>query len=252
MPPSELEHLSYSSISTYLACGEAWRRKYLLREPTYSTPALVFGSAIHGTIEAHVQGKGDLLSNWSEQWCKAIDGQQVAWGLDTPEQHYNEGVRILSNPQIQYSLAAIKPLAENGIERRVELRVPGVPLPVVGFIDIITEDGIPGDFKTSSKSWTTDRAAGELQPLFYLAALNQAGIEVPGWRFRHYTIVKTKTPKFETFEVAHKPSELFFLFQIIQKFWQAVEREIFPLNPTGWKCDPNYCDFWSRCRGKFA
>jgi len=248
----ELNHLSYSSISSFLACGEAWRRKYVLKEPSYSTPALVFGSAIHGAVEDFVQGKGALLNLWAGAWNKALEGQQVAWGVDTPEQHFNEGVRILSDAQIQYNLSAIKPLAENGIERRVELRVPGVPLPIVGYIDIITQDGVPGDFKTSSKSWSNDRAANELQPLFYLAALNQAGVNVPGWRFRHYTLVKTKQPKFETFETAHKPGELFFLFQMIQRVWQAIEREIFLLEPGSWKCSAAYCDAWSRCRGKYV
>lgn len=246
----EIDHLSYSSISAYLACGEAWRRKYIDHEPTTTTPALVFGTAIHGTVEAYVQGQGDLLGMWGEQWRKATEGQPVAWGLDTPEQHYNEGVRMLSNEQVQYGLSALHPLA-NGIERKVELRVPGVPIPIVGYIDIITEDGIPGDFKTSSKSWTNDRAAGEMQPLFYLAALNQAGVSVPEWKFRHYTFVKLKTPKFETFEVCHKPAELFFLFQMIARVWAGIERGVFPLNPTGWKCAPAYCDAWMNCRGKY-
>lgn len=246
-----LEHLSYSSISTFLACGESWRFKYVDKLPTYSTPALVFGSAIHGAIEGHVQGKGGLLDLWPGSWEKALSGQTVAWGIDTPEQHYNEGIRILSNGDIQRGLAQLKPLAENGIERKVELRVPGVPVPVIGYIDIITEDGIPGDFKTSSKSWSDARAAGELQPLFYLAALNQAGVKVPSWKFRHYTIIKTKTPKFETFEVSHSPKELFYLFRVIQSIWTAISAGVYIVNPSGWKCNPDYCDFWAMCRGKY-
>jgi hypothetical protein len=252
---NELDHLSYSSIALYLSCPEAWRRKYIAGEPTYSSPALVFGSAMHNTVEKHICSDEDLLSLWPGMWSKALEGQEVIWGMDTPEQHFNEGVRILSDAQIQYNLAALKP-GRNGedylIEQKVELRVPGVPVPIVGYIDVITEDGVPGDFKTSSKSWSSDRAAGELQPLFYLAALNQAGKSVAGWKFRHYTIVKTKQPKFQTFEHSHKPAELFFLFEMIQRVWTAIKREVFPLNPSGWKCDPQYCDFWSNCRGKYV
>ena len=240
-----MDHLSYSSISMYLACPESWRRKYIAQEHTVTSPALVFGSAIHGAIEKHVTGEGELLDLWPAAWNKAIEGQQIVYGIETPEQHFNEGIRILSNEQIRYNLACLKPGEDDDgwqIERKVELHVPGVPLPIIGYIDIITEDGIPGDFKTSGKSWTADRAANEMQPLFYLAALNQAGWTVPDWKFRHYTIVKTKTPKFETFEITRKPGEIFFLFQMIRQIWNAIEKEVFPVNPTGWKCDPSYCD----------
>lgn len=252
-----LDHLSYSSISNYLACGEAWRRKYVANEPTFTTPALLFGSAIHNTVEEYVQDKSkNLLDLWSGHWNNQVNSEglprtDILWGVETAEQHYNEGVRILSNEQVLYNLNTLTPLPENGIERKVELRVPGVPVPVIGYIDIITSDGIPGDFKTSSKSWSSDRAAGEMQPLFYLAALNQAGVKVPEWRFRHFTIVKTKTPKFETFDTMHNPGELFFLFQMIQRVWQAINASVYPINPTGWKCSQQYCDFWANCRGRF-
>jgi len=138
------------------------------------------------------------------------------------------------------------------IERKVELRVPGVPIPVIGYIDIIADDGVPGDFKTSAKSWTNGKAADELQPLFYLAALNQAGTTVKDGKFRHYVIVKTKTPKMDVFENTHNMKEIFFLFDLIGRVWDAIEKESFPLNPTSWKCSASYCDFWSSCRGRFV
>jgi hypothetical protein len=249
-----MDHLSYSSISLYLSCPEAWRRKYIVNEITVATPALVFGSAIHATIEKHITGQGELLALWPAEWSKVLENGPVQWGIDTPEQHFNEGVRILNDANVQYNLAAIRPAEdENGpmIECKVELRVPGVPIPIIGYIDVIAQDSIPGDFKTSKQSWNSSKAAGELQPLFYLAALNQAGKTVPDWRFRHYTLVKTRTPKFETFESKRNPAECFFLFQMIGQVWRAIEREVFPPNPTGWKCDPAYCDFYANCRGKY-
>jgi hypothetical protein len=249
----ELDHLSYSSISMFLACGEAWKRKYLLNEPTYATPELAFGTAVHGTVEKHIGEGASLLDTWGAEWHKATEGKEIMWGADTPEQHYNEGLRILGNEQVALSLASIRPLKDGqAIERKVALNVPGVPIPVIGFIDLIAEDGVPGDIKTSAKSWSQERAQGELQSLFYLAALNQAGQPTPGWKFRHYTIVKTKTPKFEMFEHLHSAGELMFLFDLIQLVWGAISAGMFTLNPGSWKCSPNFCDFFSKCRGKYA
>lgn len=248
-----LEHLSYSSISMYLSCARSWKFKYLEQIPTYSTPELAFGSAIHGAIESYLsqaERKLTPVDFWAAAWQKATEGvQNIFWGADTPEQHCNEGIRILTHADVLAGISSIQ-LNGQGVEEKVSLRVPGVPIPVIGYIDIQTADGIPGDIKTSSKSWNQERAESETQSLFYLAALNQAGRTVQGWKFRHYVCVKTKTPQWQVYEHSHRPEELFWLFSMIQNVWKGIEREVFPENPGSWKCSPKYCDFWSRCRGR--
>lgn len=249
-----IEHLSYSSISSYLSCARNWAYKYVEKKPTISTPELAFGTAVHETIEQHLLGKGELIDLWTPAWNKAAENGNIFWGMDTPEQFYNDGVRILSHSSVTGGIRLIQE-NQNGnppkIETKVELRVPGVPIPVVGYIDIITANGIPGDFKTSRASWSQAKAQDSIQTLFYLAALNQAGNHEHAWRFRHYVIVKTKTPQFQVLDHTHKPSELFWLFGMIQNVWKAIQSGIYPENPTTWLCNPEYCDFWKLCRGKY-
>lgn len=249
-----IEHLSYSSISMYLDCPESWHRKYILKEPVRSSPALVMGSAFHGTIEKLVVNPGiDVLSTWAEEWGKVVKDQNVFWGTDTPEEIFNDGVRMFSNSTLLSEIKKIKPgMDEQGakIERKVELRVPGVPIPVIGYIDIILQDGTPADFKTSARSWSDDKAADSLQGLFYLAALNQAGIDI-NWKFKHIIFVKTKEPKVQFLENIHKPGELFFLFDLIQRVWLGIQNEVYVMNPTTWRCNSKYCDWFADCRGKY-
>lgn len=251
---SEINHLSYSSITAYLDCPENWRRKYIAKEPTQSSPALVFGSAFHNTLEKLVvDPKIDPLSMWGGAWEKALEGQSIFWGTETPEEIFNDGVRMFSNKELLDEVRKIKPGYDEGgalIERKVELRVPGVPVPVIGYIDVILEDGTPADFKTSSRSWSDDKAQDSLQSLFYLAALNQAGVKI-NWKFQHVIFVKTKVPKVQVIEHSHKPGELFFLFEIVKRVWEGVTRNVYPINPTTWKCTPKYCDFYANCRGKY-
>lgn len=184
------------------------------------------------------------------------EGKDVDWELETPEAFFNTGVRLLSTPEISNGILSISPKIRPddsaAIETKVELMVPGVPIPIVGYIDIITADGVPGDFKTSARAWSADKAAGEMQPLFYLAALNQAGIPTPDWRFRHYVFTKTKTPTFTVHEHTHNPAQLMWLFKMIKSVWDGIEAGVFPLNPGGWKCQPAYCEFWALCRGKYG
>lgn len=248
-----LEHLSYSSISMYLSCARSWKFKYLEQVPTYSTPELAFGSAIHGAIEGYLsqaERTKQPIDFWGASWSKTTEGvQNIFWGADTPEHHYNEGIRILTQADVHAGITSIQ-LGGLSVEEKVSLRVPGVPIPVIGYIDIQTADGIPGDIKTSSKSWNQERAEGETQSLFYLAALNQANRTVPGWKFRYYVITKLKTPKFDVFEIRHEPAEIFWLFNMIANVWRGIEKEVFPENPTSWRCNSRWCDFWTKCRGR--
>lgn len=250
-----IEHLSYSSISKYLTCAASWRFHYLDKIPSAPSPALAFGSAWHGTVESLITSPGDPGEVFRANLNKALEKEQVSFGLDEgPETLLEDGLNMLKSGDVLQAIQAIKP-KRNGsgyeIEKPVRLSVPGVPVPMIGFIDVITEDNVPGDIKTSSRSWTGDQALKEMQPLFYLAALNQAGIPTPGLRFRHYVFVKTKTPKVQVIETAYKFSGMIFLFQMITKVWRGIELGIFPENPAAWMCTPGTCDFWKVCRGKY-
>ena len=251
-----LDHLSYSSISSYLLCGEAWRRRYVAKEPAPVSSNLVLGSAFHGALEAYLKGAPDLEGAYEQSWAKQLErDQNVAWENGAPEFDHDMGLRMVRAKPVQQLLDTVRANfdPEHGeIERRVELRVPGVPVPIIGYIDIITRDGIPGDFKTASRMWTDAKAGDELQPLFYLAALNQEGVQVPDWTFRHYVFAKGQHPAAKVFEVQRKPSEIFGLFEIIKAAWHGIESGVYLQQPGSWKCSPRYCEFWQGCRAKYV
>ena len=187
---------------------------------------------------------------WSNEWRALLETEtNVNWGKDTPETLENEGVRMFSNTSVKDVIDSLS-CAPEMIERRVELQVPDVPVPIIGYIDMIDKDGTPHDFKTSSRSWTGDKAQGEIQPLFYLAALLQAGDVRHQFRFRHVVFVKTKTPQAQVIESQHNVGSVFWLIGLIREVWRAIEVGHFPGNPTSWKCSPDYCEYWGMCRGK--
>ncbi len=252
---AELTHLSYSSISAYLGCGQSWYYRYIEKVPTPTAPELVFGSAVHNTVERYIATRQPLLEAWGECWTMQLEREpSIEWGAATPEEYANDGVRLLGNAKVQEALAAVAGTCGDTptIERRIEMRVPGVPVPIIGYIDILDSQGIPGDLKTSARSWTADRAQSELQSLFYLTALNQLGETVPGWRFKHYVLVKTKTPQFQMFEHSHSLGEMFWMIGLVQRAWQGIERGVYLRCPDSWKCSARYCDYWGLCRGHSA
>lgn len=258
-----VDHLSYSSVSAYTECGTFWKYRYVDKIATPANGNLAFGSAWHNTIESYLTGQEpDLLTGWTESWNKQLESN-IEWGADKPEDLHNMGVRWINEKitgdsdqnSVQKFLDSIQPGKDGDlfkIENKVQLEVPGVPVPVIGYIDIITRDGVPGDFKTAGRSWTADQAVGSLQALFYLGALNQAGVGVPGGRFRHYIFVKNKQLKIQIIESAHRIEELFFLFRVIANVWKAIDRGVFIENPGSWKCKPGVCEFYGICRGKYG
>jgi len=219
--------------------------------------ALIFGSAWHDTIEAAVANPlVNIGAIWSEKWAARAAQPNIEWAAETPESLHNEGMRLLSDATVRETILNLKPLYDEEerpvVERKVSLSVPGVSIPIIGYVDMIAWDCVPCDFKTSARSWDNGRAAGELQPLIYLAALNQEGFTAHDWKFRHLVFVKTKKPQVQVIEHAHRPLEAFWLFDTIKNVWQAIQAGVFTENPSSWRCNAQYCEYYARCRGRYG
>jgi RecB family exonuclease len=278
MEGTQPKHLSYSSISTYLQCPAKWKFRYIDKVPAPSNANLVFGSAWHKTLEEYIAGErwgsARLEEIYHKRWDAQMEkeGDDVIWDKTSPEETKAQGESWIANEltididgekstgTLAPFLDTIKPQKRQNaaegenpffIEEFVRLFVPGVPVPIIGYIDVITDDGIPTDFKTSGKSWNQKRAAEEMQPLFYLAALSQAKIRVPNRMFRHIVFVKGKNPKIQSITVGHNMAKLLWLYRIIEGVWEATDKGAFPVNPTGFLCSSKWCDYWMNCRGKF-
>lgn len=254
---ARLDHLSYSSVSSYLLCARSWRYHYIDQVKVPRAVALVVGSVWHRTVE-------DFLPAPDQQPFQGFLEANLNRYMESDEDLERDSAegqdviatvrRMAKSDSVQQVLAELKANydIECPLEQRVELHVPDVPIPIVGYIDIVTRDGVPGDIKTASRMWSQGQADSELQPLFYLAAFNQAGIRVPNNEFRYYIFTKTKRPDAKVLKVHHGPIEFFFLFEMIREVWEAIEKGVFPMNCASWKCSSSYCEYYSICRGRFS
>lgn len=247
----ELTHLSYSSISRYLNCGKSWQFKYQQNLPEKKSSSLVFGSAFHGAIRQHIQGGSDLRQSWRESWSKELAlTPDIDWDTDNPTEMFDYGVQVFSNEDVLSMVKSLKPLVQDGspcMEVEVSLSVPGVPVPIIGFIDMIQASMIPVDFKTSGRSWAQQQADKELQATFYLAAMNQAGLVQLPAKFEYIVLVKNKTPKIQRFITERSAADVFALFNLVGEVYRAMTKDVFLPNPTGWACSEKYCSFWGEC-----
>jgi RecB family exonuclease len=251
---ADLDHLSYSSVSSYLLCGHAWYLHYVQKVQTPTAPALVFGTAWHELTERYLRTGEPLEALWPGAWSKALERDaDIDWSQESPEDLQATALRMVRAKPVADLLAQVRAAFDperGAIERRVELHVPGVPVPIVGYIDVMTTDGIPGDFKTAARMWGDDKAAAEMQPLVYLAALNQAGEDTHQWRFRHYVMSKAAKPTAKVFTTQRTPGEVLGnLFPTIAQVWAGIQAGVFPKNTGSWKCSPKWCEHYAGCMG---
>jgi len=256
---AKVDHLSYSSIERYLLCPRSWWFRYVKRVPGLTSPAMALGTAMHRAVEQMLRlryeedEEPEQEAVWARAWAAATE-QDIDWEDKPAEQVDNDGFRLFASAAAQTAIARLVPRMDGDglyIERLVTLRVPLVPAPIIGYVDLITAEGIPVDLKTSSRAWTENRAQRELQPLFYLAALNQQGYTAnPGYWFRHLVFVTAGEPQVQMIASKRDPHELLWLCGLIQEVWQAIASDAFPPNPTCWKCSERSCEYWNMCRGK--
>ena len=268
-----IDHLSYSSVNLYLTCARAWRFRYIDKIKTPVAAVLPFGSAFHDAIETylsikHEKAPAPVSDIFSDSWQRRLEIEQnIDFGDETPESLAELGQHMLGSEvdvtgggpnrkarNASTFLNDIVPMMEGAtpvIEKRISLQVPGVDVPIIGYIDLITQDGVPCDFKTSAKSWYADKAHDELQVDFYLAALLQAGCAPADLKFRYYVFVKTKKPKIQIIETKRNVGQLFWMMDMVGEVWRGIEAGVFPpTGPGSWRCTPKYCDAWNLCRGK--
>lgn len=263
-----INNLSYSSVQAYLLCAKSWEFRYV-RKPRVKVPvALPFGSAVHEAVQLYIAAKAEghevrpLTELWPDCWQGTLNEKRnrnnIRW--DRTYDHYTDlGARMLAAPDVVAAIEGIEPAVTIApvmektviIEKRVEFQVPGVPVPIIGYIDLIEADGVPVDLKTAGRKWGKGKEHTEIQADFYLLGLNHEGYDLnPNLQFRYYIFTKTKNPTCQVLDTVRCWSDLIFTMQVIKDVWEAIQAGIFPPNPVSWKCGEKYCQYWHLCRGK--
>lgn len=164
------DHLSASQLSMLMRCPEQYRRRYVAGLMERPAAALVWGKADHQAHETNFRQKidshtdlpvDDIKVAFAEAFDQASD-DDIDWGADKPGELKDKGVELVALYHQQVS-PKVQPTA---VEERFELRIPGVPVPVVGFIDVI-EDARGIERKTAKQKASTVKPRWLLQGLLY-------------------------------------------------------------------------------------
>lgn len=275
-PPAEAEplewpaeignHISATQLTMFQRCPEQYRRVYVKGERQRPGAALVWGSADHYAHEQNfIQkiGSGvdisedDVKVAFAEGFDQAVErnggAAEIEWGTDKPGQMKDAGTELVAAYHRQVS-PRLQPVS---VEEAFTVVVPGVPVPVVGRIDVrATVDGRGEraiERKTAKSKSATVKPEWRIQGLLYQAV----GMQPVDW----HVSVKTKTPAVYTPEQEHglmlpfNPVTVAATKVLVQNTVRAIiaywrmygPNEAWPGAITHpWACD--FCGFRVSCR----
>ena len=265
MIPVDPNEWSQSALWLVQDCGEAYRRRYLLKERYPSSIRQIRGTVIHAVSHAALARKlsADALPSTEEARDLAADQfdrllkegvsyepEDVAEGIDTVNGRSKDFSIGLSAFHVESVAPTIRPVA---VERRITVKPKDSDLTISGKIDLI--DASPfgetiRDLKTSEKSPRKDQAEVSQQLTMY-AMLRWAEVgTLPRLLALDY-LVQTPKDKRESYVpmlTRRSPDDVQSLVNRLNMATEAVKKGVFvPANPDSWRCSPRYCEFYSSC-----
>ena len=171
--PFPLRYLSPTQLRAYDICPLQYRHRYIEKiRPPY-TPASLLGEAVHQSLEENfVQKKRtghDLTLEearevFDEVWEQGMPGSALDGAeAEAFEQRHADGARLLE----YYLREAAPAVVPHLVEYRFRFEVPGLPVPVVGTVDLIDHNGVVIDHKTSQRPFDPGYLASDLQLMCY-------------------------------------------------------------------------------------
>jgi putative RecB family exonuclease len=255
------EHLSASSIGTYIDCSLQYYFSRVKRLPMeFVSDALSFGTVIHLVLAEFYRSKmtGDRMSlkdiheSYRQHWKQEAEDRtdiQYADGKDF-KTYLAEGVNLLSawfNKLPDDNFEVI------GVEEAFAFEVPGLPVPIIGAMDLVEQDDagtvIITDFKTSSRAYSADEIDQNMQMTLYQLAARTNGFADREILLKLDCLIKTKTAKCESYWTTRSEIEEKRLIRKIQRVWQGISKGVFIPNDTSWKSKG--CAFKKACNEWF-
>ena len=252
-------HLSASSINDYVECGLLYKFGKIDKIPIdYKADNLIFGSVIHEVLGEYYTGKRmhTKVSLKALQECFEVSWSDSAEGNDNIRYSKNNTFESLMMMGKELLSAWYHALPDDdfkviGIEEVFNVKLPGIPIPIIGAMDLIEEDAntiIITDFKTSARSYSVDEVDKNMQLLLYQVAAKLNGYADREILLRLDVLVKTKTPKFEQYWTTRSELDEIRLIKKIHAVWNGIQNGVFIPNDQSWRCKScvfkTACDEW--------
>jgi len=191
-------HLSASSIGMLMRCPRQFQHRYLRGEKERPGEAIVLGSMFHETLEWNYKTK--IASHTDQPLSDAVQylhdvavpkvieenggTDYISWD-DTPEACISDAERVTS----AYYRHVVPRIQPTETEQKFTIEVPGVEVPVIGFIDVQETDRVL-DTKTGRQAARKVKPSWQLQGRLYSFATQKPT--------EYHSVSRAKTPTIVT------------------------------------------------------
>lgn len=189
-----VERLSATSLAEAITCPEQFRLKRIKKLPERNNIAKLLGTAFHEGIADNYRWKMEhgfdlpdtaVLGRFNGAWDSAIEKEGEPEWKEHPDKVKETGHGML-NLYMKKVAPGITPLK---VEQWFEESVPGIPVPLVGVIDLEVSDRIK-ETKTSASKLKKPKPNWRLQGRIY-----QLMVDKP---VEHVIVTKQVTPQIVT------------------------------------------------------
>ena len=252
-------------MRAYERCPYMYHLRYTERIRTPSTAAQLLGRAVHTVIEDYYKQKrsGGAAMDTETAFDVLDDAlDAMLHELDDAGREEAEEMRELGYDLVEYYVEEVAPhIRPHLIEKRFSFNVPGVDVPIVGYVDLVDQEGTVIDHKTSASPFPEDYLAQDVQLLTYSLGYNALRLgarQRPGQMpliqmlppVRLDVLIKGDEITYQRLEFRYEQKHLASYVERVNAVAAGIRREDFRPFWQIREPDPavcNYCDFNSVC-----
>lgn len=241
-------HISISQIKMYLRCPLQYKFRYIDDLIIPPTSTLTLGKSIHATLETNYSQKiktkedlplGYVMDIFSDTWNKEAENTQFEEN-EKPGQVKDEGIGLLG----LYHAKISPKIQPKYVEKEFELGFDNVPYTLKGYIDLVDQDQIIIDHKTTKRSMAEDSVSKDLQLTCYALGYRTTTGEKET-QLRLDIMVRNKQPKLQQLQTIRTEEDISRFLKIVAYVSKAIHSGIFYPNEN-FMC--SICGYKDLCR----
>jgi RecB family exonuclease len=254
-----IDYISQSTFGMFLRCPQQYERRYVRGEIIPPGIAARRGSATHKAAQINHEQKltsredlpTDTLQDAArDHYVKLVKEE----GVFIPKDRVSEkgallagGLDAATRLTKLYHDALAPQIMPALVEKRLSIDA-GLSLPIMGTVDVLTEDNVLIDMKTAAKSKAQKDADTSLQLSFYSGLAARHTGKWPA-KITLDVLVDNKIPKHQRLITHRNGKDWASLLSRLQIFVAQLETGLFPpCSPDSWACSQDFCGYWWTCK----
>lgn len=256
------EHVSATMAGMAFRCMRQLQYRYVEGWKSKPGIALPIGLGLHAGAEANFRQK--LITGEDIPVDDVVDAAVTKYrerlhrdGVYLTREEAGSRERILAEAEDQTAALARTMRTEFAptvqpiwVEQRVELWCDALPVPWLGYVDLVTDKRRLSDIKSANRKWPKGREHREIQPTVYAPMVES----VLGWwpdKIGFDLFIKKKEPEHEARDTTRTKADLDALNERVLVHLQMSSAGLYPPCSEiggGWPCSEKWCGYWWGCK----